>query len=84
MSLNFEQEVRAVLAAQQVAIATALAIAAKQAPKPVDEIDSRLAELLHAGTETFSDSELRERYNREIRSILTRATMHITDDRPLD
>jgi hypothetical protein len=82
MSLSFEGEVVAVLAAQQVAIAAAIGIAAKQAANPLQEIDSRLAGLLRAGTATFPDPEQRERFNTEIRSILTRASMHITDDRP--
>ncbi|WP_234775040.1 hypothetical protein [Paraburkholderia tropica] len=82
MSLNFEQEVKAVLAAQQVAIATALAIAATAHKNPVAEIDSRLAPLLKAGAATFSDPETLERFRQELGLIFTRASLHVTDDRP--
>ncbi|POR54546.1 hypothetical protein B0G62_102154 [Paraburkholderia eburnea] len=81
MALTFEQDVSATLAAHQVALATALSIAAKQHPNPVQEIESRLPALLNAGKETYSNQEELERFSREVRAILMRATMHLTDDR---
>ncbi|MET3632978.1 hypothetical protein [Burkholderia sp. 572] len=81
MSLTFEQEVTAVLAAQQLTISAALALAAKQFPNPVDEIDSRQPAFLKAGEVTFADPEMRARFRREIEAICMRATLHITEDR---
>lgn len=82
MNLKFDQEVKAVLAAQQVSIAVALAIAAASHPNPVSEIDSRLSAVLRAGAATFSDPEELARFRKEVTDIFTRASLHITDDRP--
>lgn len=79
--MNFEEEWRALFAAHHIALASALALAAAKHDKPKDELERSLSACVEAGRKTFADAAVRDRYNKELGLVFTRASLHLTDDR---